>query len=108
MEYAEIGLKMAKNDPDDTVQLLACSNLGFVLLKIQNLELRREIAQYLINTLFDDKSDYLMREGAHESIIKSLGYPPKYWFLRDIDFNKDIDASIISQFKEKYLSGMSV
>jgi hypothetical protein len=52
-EYAEIGLDMAKNDSDDSVQLLACSNLGFILPKIQNNNLKREISEYLINMLFD-------------------------------------------------------
>lgn len=107
LEYAAQGLYMAKHDQDDGVRLLACSNLGFVLAKIQDLQLRREIAQYLLNTLFDDKQEYLMRESAYESIIISLKYPPKYWFVYDMDFDKDIDKSIIDKFKQKYLTSAS-
>ncbi len=103
-KYAKIVLNLAQEDPDQGVRDLSISNLGFILPKISDLSIQKEIAEFLLNLFLNEKKNKDDREAAYDSIIISLDMPPKYWIVPgELDLDKDIDKSILNRFEKKYL-----
>ena len=103
-EYAEVGLKMAQQDPYEHVRDAALFNIGYVLRFVTEETLRKKIAAYLLQILCDENLHYLTRRSAYHSIISALEFPPPKRFCCDIRTSKDIERRLVDQFKQRYES----
>jgi len=104
-EYAEKGLDMIEHDEDPGVRDLALSNIGAVINKIEDKELKKKIAQKLIDVLYSETEDHLTRSASYVSILKDLEVPAIKRPDIDLIIGKDypIDEEKIEEFKKRYL-----
>ena len=102
-EYAEVGLKMAQQDPYEHVRDAALFNIGYVLRFVTEETLRKKIAAYLLQILCDENLHYLTRRSAYHSIISALEFPllTKFYNIRT---SEDIDWDLVDQFRKRYES----
>jgi len=99
-EYAEKGFKIAQEDPDESVRDLAIFNIGEILNKIDDKNLRYKIACYLDQILMSAATP-LSKGAPYNSILAAMGVPiaerPR---VRDLGM--EINFDLVEKFKKKY------
>lgn len=100
-EYAERAFQMAKEDTGGA-QALAISCIGAVLGQTRD-PLRTNIAQYLIDLLYDEQEDELTRKFAYYAINDGLGIPiEEVPSFRKFSFKENADKDLVERFKKVY------
>lgn len=103
-EYAEIGFKMAQDDPDSGPRGLAIFTIGAVLNKIKDKKFQYKIAAHLHEKLTDSlpiDSPESDKGAAYHSILAAMEIPiPERPGVRDLAIRIDFD--LVEKFKEKY------
>jgi hypothetical protein len=103
-EYAQIGLKMAQEDEDSGVRCLAATNLGNVLDKIENYQLKNKIASYMYDVMTTNSYDDMTKQDIYQSVMTAMGISiiDRPITVGNPEYKKYIDPKLLNQFKEKY------
>jgi hypothetical protein len=102
-EYAEIGLKMAKEDPKSGPRALAVSNLGAIINKVDK-KLQKEIAEHIYHVVIDTTYSKVTRKLAYKSAIKAMGNPPNITHKLELHYmtGEILEKELLTQFCKKY------
>ena len=103
-KYAEKALNMAKNDPESNVIDLAASSLGAVIDKV-DFVLRKQIANYIYDSVTSDIYDDLHKQNAYGSVLKAMEVPFYRWppLRLNPDIPNMINKDLLENFRRKYM-----
>jgi hypothetical protein len=106
-EYADFFLKLFNNDRDfeydEHVKSSILSAFGYVLDKVQDIKLQKQIALLLYEQL-NKPSYYGCASAAYSGILTAMEVPLKgrQDIGLEIDLEKDVDWGQVERFKQKY------